>query len=118
MGLDTVELVIEVEKCCGIHIDNEVASQIETVGQLCEVARKYVLLRGDDHCITSEDVQCRYCRYCLKTLPVEGKCPECGRRYSMNRVEEMVVDILVDFFGVDRKKIVMDSRIVKDLGLD
>ena len=50
MGLDTVELLVEVEKTFGINILNEEAEQIRTVGDFYEVVWRHIGTKQSDQC--------------------------------------------------------------------
>lgn len=52
MGLDSVELVIEVEKQFGIQIENEVCEQIRTVDEFTQVIYDRVNLNPSEKCLT------------------------------------------------------------------
>lgn len=50
MGLDTVELLMEVEKTFGIHIPDREAEQIRTVGDFYEVVWQHIGAKETDKC--------------------------------------------------------------------
>lgn len=88
MGLDTVELVICIEKEFAIHIADQDAAQIFTVGQLCA-----------------------YIELCQFT--VHGFAAA-----TQDSIHRRVVQILVGQFGIPAKKISRSARFIDDLGLD
>lgn len=55
MGLDTVELVLAVEERFSIHIPNEVAARLETVGQMHQFVVEHLQQRDPPH-LTSDEV--------------------------------------------------------------
>lgn len=50
MGLDTVEIVLEIEKAFGIKMPDKELEQVVTVGQLQDLVWKYIQHRPNAHC--------------------------------------------------------------------
>jgi acyl carrier protein len=88
MGLDTVELLMEIERAFGIAIPDQQAEQIITVGDYYEVVWEH--LQRD---------------------------PE-KNRLSRQEVETTINQIIVAFGGVEPHEVVPGASITNDLGLD
>lgn len=53
MGLDGVEIVMEVEKTFGIALEEEETSHVETVGDMFELVLSKLEIKEDDRCLSS-----------------------------------------------------------------
>lgn len=119
MGLDTVELVMEVEEAFCIRIPDDMAASAETAGDLFE--RVVLLLSADPRWANLR--HCLSCEYPLRGLDV-GRCPECGREFTMpgdidrEKVWRQLVLIVGEQAGVDPSRIKATSRFVRDLHMD
>jgi acyl carrier protein len=90
MGLDIVELVIEVETVFGIQIPNEDAKRLETVGLLFD--------------------------YVGRRIAPSIMMPE-GGPYT-GELWERFLDVVEKESGARRERLTPDARFVYDLGLD
>ncbi|WP_432799248.1 hypothetical protein [Poriferisphaera sp. WC338] len=118
MGLESIELILDVEDVFGINLPDTEVERVRTVGQLCNLIRQHVGTNHNSAFISSESVCClnEDCGYCLNTLPAQGMCPECGQSYNINvSVEEIVTELLVENFDIKREAISMESRFIEDL---
>jgi hypothetical protein len=57
MGLETVELVMNVEDAFGIAIPDELASEIRTVGQLNDTVMELIRSNGNSALLTRADLE-------------------------------------------------------------
>lgn len=73
MGLESVELLMEVEDVFGIEVPDHIVSTLRTVGELHSTI---LFLLGD-----ADWRKCAQCGYPLRGL-VHGVCPECGSPYE------------------------------------
>ncbi|QQE10998.1 hypothetical protein JD969_16060 [Planctomycetota bacterium] len=107
MGLEDVELIMEVENYFGIKISDAEAGQVKTVGDLCDLIKKHVGKVIEEKVIVAVGYRCKGCDYSLKSLPQRGKCPECGLAYCcVEEIETVVVKIIRDLFFVSKKEVI------------
>lgn len=120
MGLDLLDIVFRAERVFGIKLrEREVAALFTsrrppdaTAGELYELVRRRYLQRPIAH------RRCIHCGYPRLGLPMEARCPECGRP-SLEDPAEMwnqIRRILADSIGCDIEAIQKDSLLRKDLG--
>lgn len=88
MGLDTVELLMEIEKAFGIAIPNQQAETIVTVGGFHNVVWEH-----------------------LQRDPAKNTA-------SRAEVESTINHIIVEFAGLEPHDVTPDKSITSDLGLD
>lgn len=88
MGLETVELVLDIEKHFSIDLLDESLGEVETVESLCQLTR--------NTCVA---------KYGAKA-------------HSNSYVYQYIVELLHSEFDIPKVIIFPSSRIVKDLGLD
>ena len=88
MGLDTVDLLITVEKHFGISIPDQEAETITTVGDYYRVVWEH-----------------------MQRDPVKALVPRREIEATINR-------IIVDFAGLDPREVSAEKSITTDLGLD
>ncbi len=91
MGLDSVELIMEIEEHFDINFEDRIAQQMETVGDVLRIVLAKVQAKNDD----SED----------KSL-------------SEPEVLLQLQKIIARSGGVQIERVTLDARIVSDLGIN
>lgn len=88
MGLDTVELVLETEKHFDITFTGNELENTDTVSLFCKLIQQKLLIKKG------------------------------FRAPSTSAIQEVISNLHIDNYAVDRDKIFPESRFVNDLGLD
>ena len=92
MGMDTVELIVDIEKTFNIDIPNAEASSIATVKNLQDCTWKHVLEKSQTDLSYS--------------------------KYSREKVDVIINTLLADRSGLPLEDITPNKSITRDLGLD
>lgn len=124
MGLDLVELMIEVEKKFGIAISNEDLARLSQRHVPPDVSAGDLLDLILEKCSTiCPDPKCVGCGYDLRGHAPAGICPECGEVFDNSpknrdgawlKLRLILASVLV----VKREAISRDTMLIRDLGLD
>ncbi len=116
MGLDAIDIVLQIEKAFCINLPEKRLEQAQTVGQLHEL----ILEVMDTPSMVSEEQVCRRCNYNLWGLR-GPRCPECGTPFifrgqvSPEAAWDMLVEILGYELGITHEAIRPDLRFLEDL---
>jgi hypothetical protein len=102
MGLDYVELVLAIEVRFTIHISNEEASSVTTVGDLYQLVLSKLQSDPDDEP-----------RGCLTSTAID----RIGQR-SRRDVWDMLCKVIVEKLGVPSRQLVSEARFIDDLRID
>jgi acyl carrier protein len=119
LGLDIVELVMEVEDAFGIDIPDEKASCVETAGQLYGLTLESIHAAS----LINKNRFCRKCNYNLHGLR-NPRCPECGASFVQyddadpDVVWEILVGVICEQLGVKPERVKPELHFFKDLNLD
>jgi len=92
MGLDTVDLVVTIEKTFHISIPNPEAAKIITVGDIHEIVWKHLSAKP---------------AYLQREKPITRK-----------EIEQAINELISDFAGIKLHEITPEKSITSDLGLD
>ena len=92
MGLDTVELIVAIEKKFKIDIPNPEGAQIVTVGDIHEVVWKH--------------------------LPEKPAGSKNEKILTRGETAQIINELIADFAGFELHEITPDKSITSDLGLD
>jgi hypothetical protein len=94
-----------------------------SVGEFCALVRRKLDLppreaaQGAD-ALFGPTSSCSRCGYCLNTLPLNGRCPECGLDLAMEgSVEGGVRRDLCDAAGVSPDQVTPGKLLLADLGM-
>ncbi|QDU32957.1 acyl carrier protein [Poriferisphaera corsica] len=123
MGLEDLEIALDLEKEFGIRFDNQDWRGVVTVGDLFDRTQCLVKQRIVDGVICSVGIACKKCQYVLKGLACKGECPECGELYVIEReiddhvIQEKVIEIVADVCCVKKTMVRLQSRLIEDLNV-
>ena len=92
MGLDTVDLVVTIEKTFHISIPNPEAAQIITVGDIHEIVWKHLSAKPT---------------YLQREKPI-----------TREEIEQAINELIAGFAGFEVHEITPEKSITSDLGLD
>ena len=119
MGLDIVELAMEVEQAFGIDLPDERMSEVVAAGQLHGLVLE--ILSG-----SAQIAECQVCNAYKYNLDGSDdlRCSRCGSAYhfptsvNSDSVWKTLVDIIGEAAGVDSDQIQPDTNFVNDLHMD
>ncbi|MEM6459004.1 MAG: hypothetical protein AAF710_06395 [Planctomycetota bacterium] len=116
MGLEGVELIMELEEVFGVEITDAEVAELQSVGDIHEVVRRK--LTADDP--VERGGRCTNCRYPKRGL-TSDRCPECGSvltrpdQVDSGTLWDEIVQIVSLELSVKPQTIKPETRLVEDL---
>jgi hypothetical protein len=121
MGLDAVEIVLRAEELFVIHIGDDEAAAVRTVGDFYHLICKKLNVSPLHSPVTSAELPTitqkeKTFLFLYKNTPLPA--PPEVLPWSSQSVWDCLVAVLVDQQGLRPGKILYDSRFAEDLGVD